>query len=101
MNSGSRFVDAYAKVLTWMALLFGVLCGVGSVLALITVLVMPGWSPWMYLLVLVSAGICVATFVAKPLTGADLSRMSQDSVGKTRTSSLRQQSTREGSGDGV
>jgi hypothetical protein len=89
-TQSDRFLDAYAKALTWVARFFGVMCGIGGVMTLVVSVVTPGTSPWIYALVLLLAGICVGTFVAKPISGAQLGSISRDAMGASKVSDLRQ-----------
>jgi hypothetical protein len=98
MSQKSQYPDGYAKFATRVMQLFGVLCGLGAIMALITLLATPGESRWLYLLVALMAGICVATFFAKPITGSDIERLTLGSMGKTHTSSIRQNANREEKG---
>jgi hypothetical protein len=97
MILGKRFLDAYAKLLTWIARVFGALCGLASLMTLITTLATPDASPWMYLLVLIMAGICIATFLAKPIRGSDIGGITEDSMGSSHVSALKQNQSRGGS----
>jgi hypothetical protein len=85
-----QFLDAYAKALTWVVRFFGVMCGVGGLMTLVVSVVTPDTSPWMYALVLLLAGICVGTFVAKPISRAQLGPISRDAMGASKVSDLRQ-----------
>jgi uncharacterized membrane protein YqjE len=94
MSFADQFLDGYAKTLTWVVRLLGVLSGLMALMILIAVLVVTGESPWWYVLSAFHAGLCVAIFIAKPITGSDMRRSRQETMGRTHTSPLRQNSPR-------
>jgi hypothetical protein len=87
-----RFLDAYAKVMTWVARFVGALFCLAACIALLSTLLTPGASPWMFVLVLLMAGIGVATLLATPITGKQLAHFQSDALGASKVSDLRQNS---------
>ena len=89
---GSRFLEAHATVMTWVARFVGALFCLSSVLALISAVLSSQTSPWMYLLVLLFAGIGVGLILATPIAGKQLAYFQRDSLGTSKVSVLRQNS---------
>jgi hypothetical protein len=88
MLGNRQMLDAYASLLTWLARLLGVFCGLGAVIVFVSALTVQNFNLWSFILAIVLAGISVFIFLAKPLSGSSVEGIAKSAMGNSHVSSV-------------